>query len=125
MANVKKLGTKIDQLYRLKLKMEEAQRAAKKLEDKYNEEKEVMLNTISKEELGGTTGKLARISVVKSVVPTVEDWNDLYKYIYRNKAWDMLQRRVSSKAYKERLDAGKKVPGVKSFTKVSLRVNKL
>lgn len=42
----------------------------------------------------------------------VKDWNVLMEYVHANKAYDMLQRRVSPLAVKARLDAGAKIAGV-------------
>lgn len=55
------------------------------------------------------------ISVSKGEIDTVQEvnWPELYKYIQRTKGYDLLQRRVSISAVRERREAGKKVAGVK------------
>lgn len=55
-------------------------------------------------------------------VPVVEDWDQLYAYIHENDAFHLLQRRVSSTAYRELIASGEALPGVRSFEKVSLNL---
>ena len=68
------------------------------------------------------SGKLGTVSISTNVVANVEDWDALYPYIAKNKLWHLLQRRVSDPAYRELLDAGKKVPGVQPFSKKRLNL---
>lgn len=42
----------------------------------------------------------------------VKDWNAVMEYIFKNKAFDMMQRRLSPKNVKARIDAGAKIEGV-------------
>lgn len=42
----------------------------------------------------------------------VKDWNAVMEYIFENKAFDMMQRRLSPKNVKARIDAGAKIEGV-------------
>ncbi|TXJ25368.1 MAG: hypothetical protein E6Q24_14645 [Chitinophagaceae bacterium] len=42
----------------------------------------------------------------------VNDWNAVMNYIFDNKAFDMMQRRLSPKNVKARIDAGAKIEGV-------------
>lgn len=69
------------------------------------------------------TGAKASASVSTTVVADVQDWDKFWTYIIKNKYTHLLQRRVSDPAYRELLDAGKKVPGVQPFVKkrVNLR----
>lgn len=58
-------------------------------------------------------------------VPNVTDWDALGQFILEQGMLVLLQRRVSSAAWKELLDLGTEVPGVESFTKrdVNIRVS--
>ena len=64
----------------------------------------------------------ASVSITTSVVADVKEWDSFYAFIAKNKFFHLLQRRVSEPAYRELLDAGKKVPGVLPFTKKKLNV---
>lgn len=120
-----KIGTQIDQLWKLKEKKKVAESAVKEISAKIKEKEDSIFDTISKEKLEGAVGKLARCSIRKSTVGNIVDWNQFCKYMSRTKAWDMVQKRIALQAYRARLEDGKKVPGVEAFTKVSLSLTKL
>lgn len=129
MSATKKIGTKIDQLQKIKLKMDEVDVEIKKLEVKkekikvkYTAKEDEIWNSFTKEELDGAFGKIASVEIKKEIFPSVKDWTKFYAYIAKNKAWDMLQKRTSSTAYRDRLRDGKKIPGVEKFTKVTLKL---
>jgi len=67
-------------------------------------------------------GPSATISISHSIVPDVESWPDFYKYIKRYDAFDLLQRRAAVTAYRDRIEDGKKVSGVKAFNKATMRI---
>ena len=73
----------------------------------------------------GVSGMFARVSLVEKIVPTVTDWASLHAHIQRTGDFDLLQRRVSDTAVKERWAAGDKVDGVGEFTAVTLSINKV
>lgn len=87
--------------------------------------REHVINTLPKSESTGAAGKLARVTVVTDQIPQVEDWDALYKYIGRTKSWELLNRALGKAAAKERLDAGKKIPGVTMMPIVKVSINKV
>lgn len=87
--------------------------------------REHLINELPKGEASGIQGKLARASVVLKVKPTVEDWPALYAYVKKTGNFDMLQRRLSDTAVKERWEDGKEVPGVGKFQYADVSVNKV
>ena len=86
--------------------------------------KEHIINNLPKSD-SGAAGKVARVSVVTKDVPQVKDWDAFYKYVSRTKSFDLLQRRLSDAAIKERWENKKQVPGVEAFTVVSVSLNKV
>lgn len=74
----------------------------------------------------GAVGKHHKVVVRTEDIPQVDTesggWEKFYEYVRKNKAFDLLQRRINTKAIEERLEDGKKVPGIKMFkaTKLSL-----
>jgi len=132
MSNIKKIGTKVDALLRQKDKIDLANKEVKKQEEKvkklkakYKAMEDAIFNEFSKDELTGAAGKIARVTVLKPKVPSVTDWPKFYKYIAKTKSFDLLQRRVSNAGWKERLEAGKKVPGVKTVTLIKLSLTRV
>jgi len=104
------------------------QRKLKAMEREFNEQskkvtalREMMLSEMT---IAGTVaykGSLGTLSIRTSEQPVVNDWDALYQFILQNKAFDLLQRRVSSTAYRDRLEDGE-VPGVTTFEKQTLFV---
>ena len=64
------------------------------------------------------------VSIKSITVGNVTDWDTFYDYIYENKAWHMLERRIANLAYREMLDLDLEVPGVESFEKRSISLTK-
>lgn len=118
----KTIGETIDLLFQLREERRgyEAQiRSVKEKEDAL--EMHLMAN-FDKAGLDGAKGKSAVASIKRTTVADVTDWDAFYKYISRNKAWDLLQRRASITALRARWDDKKVVPGVapKEIEAVSL-----
>lgn len=87
--------------------------------------KEHIINTLPKSEASGVAGKLARVTIVTKQIPQVKDWDAFYKYVKKTSSFDLLQRRLTDSAIKERWEAGKEVPGVEHFNAVSVSINKV
>ena len=67
-------------------------------------------------------GPLGTVSVVKTIIPVISDWVALTDYITQNNAFDLIQKRVSSTAWRDRIESGATVPGVEEFPKSTLRI---
>jgi hypothetical protein len=69
--------------------------------------------------IGGVT-----VSLSVTEVPTVHDWDAFNEFIVTRNMPGLLQRRVSSPAWKELTDSGIAVPGVSSFEKTTVNLRK-
>lgn len=58
----------------------------------------------------------------KTLLPTVQDWDALYEHIKATDAFHLLQRRVSTPAFRELIEAGEVIPGVQAFEDVSINL---
>lgn len=87
--------------------------------------REHMLGTFKKDQLRTATGAGLRTSISQTDHPQVKDWAAFWKFATRKGNDDLVNRAVNSAAWRARLEAGKKVPGVEIFTKTSLRVSKV
>jgi hypothetical protein len=54
------------------------------------------------------------VSMVKKVHPTVVNWDDFYTYLITTRNFDLLQKRLSSPAFRDRWDQGECIPGASS-----------
>jgi hypothetical protein len=106
---------------KLRLEQEKVAEATKKIE---NQEKETILQELCDQDvpvIGGVTHNFER--VVKDE-PQVDDWDEVYGYIYEHKAWELLHKRLGTVAVKERWDQGESIPGVGAYPVESLSVTK-
>lgn len=104
--------------------MKIAEADASKTKKRYEELKAKMMDHMTHAGTATYKGTKGTVSMTEAEVPTVKDWDKFNTYVLKNKALDLLQRRVSTTAWRDRLEAGQKVPGVEKFTKYSLRVNR-
>ena len=74
---------------------------------------------------GGAVGKHHQVHRQKRVKPRVTDWALFFKHVKRTGAFELMQRRLADGAVQERWDAGKQVPGVDTFTIISLSLTKV
>ena len=121
----KSVGACVDLLYQRRA---ERQALAKQLEDLKSEETELenhIFNAFGKQELRGAKGTIATASIKEDNVPTIEDWDVFFEHVKKTKSWDMLQRRLSTTAVRERWKSNKEVPGVGVFHKMSLSLTKV
>jgi len=77
------------------------------------------------EHIGTSTynGNKGTISMAQYEVPVVDNWEQVYKYIHKHEAYDLLQRRITSAAWRDRLDEGEKIKGIQAMTQNRLRIN--
>jgi len=77
------------------------------------------------EGLSSAGGKLLRVTLETEYEPTVTDYDKFYKFIKKHDAFELLQRRVSAAAVKERWADGEQVPGVEKFPVPKLHTSKV
>lgn len=104
-------------------KLKEAlEKKVKTLNAEYDALEAHVFSTFKNAELDGGKGSKAIAEIHRTPVANVKDWEKLWAYIAKKKAWDLLQKRVNNTAYRDRLDAKERVPGVETFNKVTLKV---
>jgi hypothetical protein len=121
----KTLGACADALYSTRLERLRVQKEIDALAAHETALKEHIIANLPKSDSTGVAGKLARVSITKKTIPRVADWTKFYTYVAKNKAFELLQKRLGEAAIQERWDAGKPVPGVETFNVVGVSVNKL
>jgi len=60
----------------------------------------------------------------ETIVPVPKDWEAIYEYVKANDAFYLLYKQITSTAYRELLETGEEIPGVESYTRVSISVRK-
>jgi hypothetical protein len=119
-----KLGSQIDRLRELDVEIQRLEAPIKKLKKLRNKLESKLLRSFDKEDIDGCKGKIGVASVRKLRLPQISHLRRFHKYIIKNRALDLLQNRVSVRAYLARLDEGEHVPGITIFNKIKVSVRK-
>lgn len=96
---------------------------------------EILLGKMSEQGSVRVSSKLGTASISEQTLPIVEDWDAFYDWLWENRAFHLLQRRVAVGAYRELIDADKAahsgeeeaerppvVPGTRPITKKSINL---
>lgn len=122
------LGARIDEIYALKQQKRELEERAEEMGRRISAAETDLLEVMEESGTQKATGLRASASITESVVPQVEDWDEFYKFIRRNNAFELLQRRPAVEAWREHAAARREqtVPGTVPYIKrqVSVRVSK-
>ena len=121
----KQLAVCADRIYQLREERLAKKREVDELEAEEKALKEHVIKNLPKSEASGVAGKIARVAAITKEVPQVKDWDLFHKHVKKTGEFDLLQRRLTDSAIQERWDAGKKIPGVESFTVVTLSITKV
>lgn len=121
----KSLGAVADRLYTLRERRYALQREVDKLQKEEAALREHLIQHLPKSDMTGASGKIAHAQIDTKREPVVEDWEQFYAYIGKKKAFDLLQRRVSTTAVRERWDNKETVPGVGAINIPTLSLTKV
>ena len=98
------IGQRIDQLYDLRERKRDLEDEIKKLQEEMGVlESELMLEMDS-QGVDRSSGKKASVSIQESVKPNVQDWDLFHKFIKKNDAFYLLERRPSVTACREMIE---------------------
>jgi hypothetical protein len=120
----KQPGGAIDLLYKVRTERKRLASMAEREREQESMIEEKIFEMFKKSELEGGRGKTAQASIKRSDVPTFENDRTFFAYLKKTGDFDLLQRRLSVEACRERWAAKKQIPGVGIFTKVSLNLTK-
>ena len=123
--SLNKLAQAVDEYYKTREARLALDKEAAAMKKKETELKEFLVQNISKSDATGVCGKLMRATVKPKVEPTAEDWSKIWPYITKNKAYDLVQKRLSTPAVHERWDDGKELPGVGRIQVIDISLTKL
>lgn len=114
------VGTVIDRAHRARDAYRKAASVAEALKAKLDEHEDEVLRALQGAKIDLGRGKLGVAAITRAELPQADDWVEIYAWMIKNKAPELLQRRISKEAWLERLKDGVKIPGVKTFVKVGV-----
>ena len=119
-----KLGSLIDSLYEKRAKRLALEKEAAIIKREEAELSGIIGGKLAELELDSARGAKATFTPTKSIVTTVVEWENVYDFIIKDNAFDLLQKRISSTAWGDYLDSGLLVPGTEPFEKISYSLTK-
>ena len=123
--NPQKPGAVVDALYTLRSERLQLQSVVDEMKSEEQRVKDWLIDTLPKAELTKLAGKEASASLTRSAQADVKDWSKLFRYCQKTGDFDLLQKRVSVEAVRERWEKGIELPGVERFVKLDLSITKL
>ena len=108
----RKLAAMADEIWSLRESRLALQRQIDEIHEKEREIKAALIAEIPLTGATGVSGKLAAVKVIEKMVPQVADWTELYKHIKKTGSFELLQRRVSETAVRDRWAEDETIPGV-------------
>lgn len=118
------LGACIDLAYNLRKERLAAEKTVAEMKAAEENIRNHLFATFGEEGLEGAKGSIATASVSEELKPQVDDWDQVYAYIVEKEAWDLLEKRMSRVAFRDRFEAGEYVPGTQAFNHKKLSLVK-
>jgi hypothetical protein len=110
------LGSKIDALYNLRAERLEKSKEVDRLKTIETELTNQILNSLQQSGMKKATGALATFSYTSTTVPKLIDYNSLKEYILTSGNIQLLERRISTPAFKELFELFGSIPGLEPYT---------
>ncbi len=122
----KTIGEEIDDLFELREKYYAAKKIADDLYTQVQEGQNVIYEHMEENKLDKASGTKATVSLKESVIAHVKDWDKVYNFILRNKAFHLMQKRIADAAFRElvELRKGRQIPGIEPFTKKGINLRR-
>ena len=106
----------IDERAMIKAQMDGLNKRLKEFREALDQVDRLLLKKMDDEGLSRTANNMASVSINEDIVPDVTNWDALYEHVQETGDFSLIQRRVSSTAYRELLKLGEQVPGLESRT---------
>lgn len=118
------LGQAIDALYEARAARLARAKEVKELQVKETAAKAEVLKLLGEAGLEKASGGLATAGILRSDIPIITDWDQVYAYIRENNAFELLQKRIGVQAWRERYVDGKLIPGTEAAVDTDLSLTK-
>ncbi len=121
------IGVQIDALWDLREKKRELEERLKDLHVLIEQKEGDLFDKMDEQGTSKGAGRKASVSLTTSIVPQMIEWDDYWKYIRRNNAFELLERRPAVAAWREHAAKRKDgtVPGTVPFEKRKLSLRTL
>lgn len=119
------VGERVDILAALRLAKEEAERKVKDINEEISKIEYEIISAMEEQGTDRVSNSSGTVSLKVEMYPQVEDMESLVNWCAENNRPDMIQKRVSSTAFKEYFEEMNEFPdGIKTYEKKSLGFRK-
>jgi hypothetical protein len=118
------IGDCIDLAYQIRAERLEFEESVKQMKKREENLRNYIFANFEENGIEGARGSFVTASISQELKPQINDWDAVYAYIVENNAFELLERRMSRLAYKERFDKGELVPGTEGFLHKKLNLVK-
>lgn len=122
--NQSELSALVDEFYVAREERLELARQLAAADQKEKLLKEHIIRECGLAKLSAIGGQRAIVKLTSKQKPIVTNWNDVYSFIRKEDAFDLLQKRLTDTAVKLRWDDGIALAGIEAFTVYDLTVSK-
>src|SRR5574343_374887 len=116
------IGPTVDRMYELREAKRKLEAEIKELETVYSELEEQLIEKLEAEGSDKGAGRKASVSITRSVVGNVTDWDKVHAFIKKTGYTHLYRKQLNDASLRELFEQGKKVPGCEPFTKVRLNL---
>jgi hypothetical protein len=118
------LGEVLDEMVQIREQRRDLDAQDKKLKLEYDELEEKALAMMHKQGLDRASGNMATGSVSETEIPSVVDWTKALRWIKREHAFQLFERRIAKGAWVEALEMrkGRPIPGIETIVKTRLNL---
>lgn len=119
------LGDIVDRIYNIRARRLELEDEVKELRAQQSSLEQEFIEKAAEQNITSAKGHSASASVTTSIVPSVHDWDDFYKFIKDHNYFHLLEKRPSVGGCRELFEKELDIPGVEAFEKIKVNTQKV
>tara|TARA_R110000868_G_scaffold328298_1_gene589175 strand:+ start:559 stop:933 length:375 start_codon:yes stop_codon:yes gene_type:complete len=113
-------GSIIDRMLEIRTRCSELNKEVRALGEEKNDLESILLRRLRADDAIQAKSLLASATISEITVPSIEDWDAFEKWVIEENALYMLEKRPSGGAFRELIQQGESVPGLKPIIKTSI-----
>jgi len=114
----------VNQYVAIRARRLELDRESAKAKESEDDLQKVIIAKMREGDMKVLGSSLGTVKLHESEEPIAENWPEIWAFIEQNQAWELLHKRITITAVKERWADGIAVPGVGKITTYKLTVSK-
>ena len=117
-------GVIIERMVAIREERRRLKRLDSELSRSWSDLEALLINQLDAQGVTKASTDAGTATVSETVLPKVEDWGALYTHLKETDSLYLLQKRVSSAAFREQHEAGLTVPGITPYVQKSIALRK-